>query len=75
MKNVRGILINCRIRSGLSQTDMAKEYGPSLADINRFEKGLRKPVKVVYAYIKMAREAGFREAVFTAEEVLEWLSL
>lgn len=74
MKDIRGILIGCRIRSGLSQTDMAKEYGLALADINRFEKGWRQPVKVVYAYVKMAREAGFREAVFTAEEVLEWLS-
>jgi len=74
MKDIRGILIGCRIRSGLSQTDMAKEYGLALADINRFEKGWRQPVRVVYAYIKMAREAGFREVVLSAEEVLEWLS-
>lgn len=74
MKDIRGVLINCRIGSGLSQTDMAKEYGLALADINRFEKGWRKPVKVVLAYLKMARDCGFREVAFTAEEVLEWLA-
>lgn len=74
MKDIRGILINCRMRSGLNQADMAKEYGVNLSDINRFEKGWRKPVKVVLAYLKMARESGFSEVVFNAEEVLEWLS-
>lgn len=75
MKDIRGVLINCRMRSGLNQADMAKEYDVNLSDINRFEKGWRKPVKVVLAYLKMAKDCGFNEVVFTAEEVLEWLSM
>ena len=74
MKDIRGVLINCRIRSGLNQADMAREYDINLSDINRFEKGWRKPVKIVLAYLKMARENGFIEEAFTAEEVLEWLA-
>lgn len=75
MKDIRGVLINCRMRSGLNQADMAKEYDVNLSDINRFEKGWRKPVKVVLAYLKMAKDCGFKEVFFTAEEVLEWLSM